>query len=513
MPGNIKAGFQNLSGHYVSPLVINTKNGKVERVPPTDSRARTFRGSAPVDGALDWIKRQPKHKPWMASISFASAHTPAMQPPQTLINTDPANTSAITCQTANIAAQRELTTQLIEALDTELARLLVSLKLATYNPDNSLNYEAGQNKDTMIVILGDNGTLATAVKEPFDQSRAKGTAYQTGVWVPLVVAGPLVNGTGREVRNMVNIADLYQLFGEIAGIEDVHATVPRKLDSEAMLPYLTSSEEIDSIRSSNFTQVGINEQEGGALYGPCAISGACTQIPVSSSVCTDNGGTWYGDGSTVEGIPDGGLAYCCEVNQYLWEKATDSSLPWYDPTPPVYYALQPLTSAAVRNDNFKVVINTYVGDPSPAPFAQDPSEPSCENPWPVTPEFYAIDELAPLPLIDKEGNDLLVNQNPLPGPLQVIFDELHGELMATLNSEVPCPAENLITGLWTFDGNLDGVIDENDLTDLTAFYELTGGGSSWYDVNTDGFTKVDGDPDENDYALVQAKLGTNCAPE
>ena len=44
----------------------------------------------------------------------------------------------------------------------------------------------------MVIVLGDNGTLGTTVKLPFDSSRAKGTAYQTGVWVPLIVAGPLV---------------------------------------------------------------------------------------------------------------------------------------------------------------------------------------------------------------------------------------------------------------------------------------------------------------------------------
>ena len=47
--------------------------------------------------------------------------------------------------------------------------------------------------DTMVILVGDNGTLGTTVKPPFDPQRAKGTAYQTGVWVPLIVAGPLVN--------------------------------------------------------------------------------------------------------------------------------------------------------------------------------------------------------------------------------------------------------------------------------------------------------------------------------
>ena len=51
--------FSTMSAHYVSPLVINREGGIVEKVPPTDIRARTYRGSVPVDAAIEWIKRQP----------------------------------------------------------------------------------------------------------------------------------------------------------------------------------------------------------------------------------------------------------------------------------------------------------------------------------------------------------------------------------------------------------------------------------------------------------------------
>ena len=36
---------------------------------------------APVNAAIDWITNRPADRPWMATVSFASAHTPAMQPP------------------------------------------------------------------------------------------------------------------------------------------------------------------------------------------------------------------------------------------------------------------------------------------------------------------------------------------------------------------------------------------------------------------------------------------------
>ena len=82
-PGYIN--FATLSGHYVSPLVINNEDGTIEQVASTDIRARTFRGTEVVDAAIDWINQQPTGQPWMASVAFATAHTPVMQPPSQLL--------------------------------------------------------------------------------------------------------------------------------------------------------------------------------------------------------------------------------------------------------------------------------------------------------------------------------------------------------------------------------------------------------------------------------------------
>jgi Sulfatase len=163
MPSNIRCGFQNPSAHCVSPLVINGEDGAVVKVPPQDIRARTYRGTAPVDAAIDWIKRQPKHQPWMASVSFASAHTPVMQPPQALLTADPADTSALTCtdgdKNPDQASQRTLTNLMIEALDSEFARLLVSTGLAKRRQDGTLEYNPHDN-DTMIVSWVTTARLA-----------------------------------------------------------------------------------------------------------------------------------------------------------------------------------------------------------------------------------------------------------------------------------------------------------------------------------------------------------------
>src|SRR5690606_11708736 len=102
--------------------------------------------------------------------------------------------------------------------------------------------------------------------------------YQTGVWVPLIVAGPTVKEPDRDVEHMVNSVDLFSLFGEVAGI-DVRQAVPsaRALDAQPVLPYLTEPGRA-SIRATNYTEMGANiASTQVAAAPPCVIP--------SSNVC------------------------------------------------------------------------------------------------------------------------------------------------------------------------------------------------------------------------------------
>jgi arylsulfatase A-like enzyme len=456
--------FTTLSAHYVSPLVINNEDGSVEQVPPTDPRARHFRAAFAVDAAVHWIKDRPTHQPWMATVSFASPHTPVMQPPANALNAGEAESSKLDC--ADGVAQRVLTDLMIESLDTEVGRLLVETGLARRGGDGRLLYEPGKT-ETMIVIVGDNGTLGNAVKLPFNPQRAKGTAYQTGVWVPLIVAGPLVKRPDRVVSHMVNVADLFELFGEIAGL-DVHETVPRPIDSVAMLPYLLDPNQA-SIRTTNFTQIGLNLQINGGVNGPCIIGTSCTQIPVSKTVCEDNNGVWYGADSGIDGVPPAGLARCCNVNAFLAANGQ------------AQFAISPDYAAAIRNDHFKIVQNTTMEYQSQAA--------PCVNT--VETEFYAIDEAVPIPLLDNPDRALpLASLTP---EQQRNYDALAPQLAAILASAPACPG----------DGNIDSVVDQKDLDDW-SIYAGSGGLSSVYDLNLDGVTNA------ADQTIIQENLGRDC---
>lgn len=469
--GTMPAGldFRRENAYYVSPLVV-INGSNVEQVPLDDARGRGYRTKIEADAAIAWIKSRNPGKPWMATVSFSAAHTPLQQPPMALVpHSGHADKDALDCN--GVLAGRVLQNQMTEAMDTEFGRILVETGIAKRAGDGSLQYDP-KASNTVIVIVGDNGSMGFTVKPPFNAQLAKGTTYQTGVWDPLIVAGPQVAQPGRAVEHMVNAVDIFQLFGELAGI-DVHKAVPRTLDSVALLPYLTKPDQ-GSLRTVNFAMSGFNTQPNGGRNGPCVINAACTQIPMTKSVCEDNAGTWWGRGYTdASVVPNGGAGYagCCQVNQALHRSGQ------------AQVTVLPEISSAVRNDSYKIVRNTTQ--------TYDPVADTC-NPV-TTNEFYEINQAAPQPLLDNPDRNLLLV--PLSTELQRVYAGLTAKLDALLASQPACPG----------DGNMDGVVDAQDLVNVQGL--VTGWGfSSVYD-----FHAADGLTNANDAQIVRQNLGRTCA--
>lgn len=485
-PDYLEFGREN--GHYVSPLVINAD--AVQEVPLTDPRGRGYRSTIEIDAAIDWIAARGDDKPWMATVSFSAAHTPLQPPPRALLPSGIATDLTADCGsgTDNIVNQHRLTDAMIEAMDVELGRLLEETGIATRQADGSLAYNSAS--DTLVVIVGDNGSLGNTVKFPFDPTRAKGSAYQTGVWVPLIVAGPMVEAPDRDVEHMVNATDVYRLFGEVAGL-DVEESVPLGTDAEPMLPYLANAGQ-EGLRAFNFTQGGLNIQADGARNGPCAIANTCSHTPVSKTVCEDNGGTWWGPGADSEilasiqsakdnggdiEIVDGGLEQCWQVNQVIYHNApADYESNRRDMGWTVYQA--------VRNENYKLVHNEAMD----FDIATDAGKKITSD------EFYRIDQALPVPRLDTAANDLLAGGSitDLSAEQQQQYFLLDDQLAAILASQQACPG----------DGNGDGQVDMDDIINYATIVAAQGWqGSSTYDFNFDGVT------DSADLTLIMDNLG------
>jgi hypothetical protein len=399
--------------------------------------------------------------PWFAVLSTATVHTPYQPPPREL---DPSWTlPGPNC--VDLCADRITANSMIAAADREIGRLLVSAGIAKRNDAGGIDYDPALS-NTMIIVTADNGSWAQTVKVPFDLERSKGTPYQTGVWVPLFVAGPKVAAPliGRTNANPVNVADLYRLTAEIAGI-DVDTLVPsgQLIDAKSMIGYLSGPGRIPGVtREVNFSEQGIAKKTPTTTVYACVIesSNLCTDTVLDTkSLCNTNGGTWYGpDGN---GAPNG-YRTCCDVRAAL---------------PDSTFVDQPLYSRTVRRNNYKLIEQTYRNCSSGLSEA--------------ILELYQVDNKPVAPLLDKADLNLLAAGATLSSTDQANLDILKADLKAIVDSEVACPG----------DGNLDKLVNA---ADLAGYEKYKGLGSTVFDLNFDAQT------DDLDLQIIRTNLGKDC---
>jgi arylsulfatase A-like enzyme len=187
-----------------------------------------------VDDALEFIRAsEKKQKPWFCMVTFIAPHSPFHQPPDDLHTGD-----------VNAMEGRDTVARyraMVEALDMEVGRLLKQLGPGLAR--------------TNVIFMGDNGTPRGVVRPPFRDGDAKGTIYEGGVNVPLIVAGPVVKGDPRESAALVGAVDMYSSVAELCGV-DVAKDYPedRKLDSRSFVPHLKSADHAP-VRTTVFTEI------------------------------------------------------------------------------------------------------------------------------------------------------------------------------------------------------------------------------------------------------------------
>jgi len=180
----------------------------------------TYNTSEVVDDVLKWLSEPPQQvNPWYAHVSFNAPHSPYHAPPAELhsVNLDGAGSPN--------ANPLPYYNAMVEAMDTEIGRLLAGLGPALAN--------------TNIIFVGDNGTPGEAMEPPFDHAKDKGTLFDGGIHVPLIVSGPAVQHRGAECDALVNTTDLWSTVIQLAGAK-IHDVVPLTWvhDSVSILPYL-----------------------------------------------------------------------------------------------------------------------------------------------------------------------------------------------------------------------------------------------------------------------------------
>lgn len=151
-----------------------------------------------TDLAIDWINDQ--EKPWFCWLAYTAAHTPFHVPPQEMhsFGNLPNDEASID------ADPLPYYLSMVESLDYDLGRLMDNI------PEDELD-------NTIIIFIGDNGTPGQVAQTPFSSNTSKGTLFQGGINVPMVISGKGVSRMGEREGNLINSTDLFATIVELAG--------------------------------------------------------------------------------------------------------------------------------------------------------------------------------------------------------------------------------------------------------------------------------------------------------
>lgn len=204
-----------------------------------------------ISDALRWMAAQGTNR-WFLWLAPKAAHSPLHVPPAGLHSyrglPDP--------PPANGAGSKLYYQAMIEALDTEMGRLLAQVNLA----------------NTLVVFLADNGTPTETIQPPFAPNQCKGTLFEGGIRLPLFMAGAGLVATNRWVDAVVHAVDLTATLLEMAGV-DLAATLPpgRPFDGRSFAALLRNqpwAPAENNILSENFGSIIPEPLRGVAARGP-----------------------------------------------------------------------------------------------------------------------------------------------------------------------------------------------------------------------------------------------------
>lgn len=226
--------------------------------PPTVSlpgiAPTTFAPVVKTYNTIKWIEEQEEEnpdKPWFAYLSFNLSHISGQQEPNPMVipNADTMDDvsreeiekcmgpdgkfgSAIVGSCSSQVLMRAMT----NAMDTMIGRVVETVDKLDPN--------------TYVIYLGDNGTWMFGPQRQFidnmymtRRGRGKGTAYESGVRVSMVIRGPGIKA-GSTSDEWVHSTDLFSTILDLAGL-DVPEMVPNRagngmvaVDSVSLTPAL-----------------------------------------------------------------------------------------------------------------------------------------------------------------------------------------------------------------------------------------------------------------------------------
>jgi arylsulfatase B len=198
-----------------------------------------------TDQAIDWARKQAQQQPWFMWLAYNAPHAPFHVPPAHLHS----NTALSNNTNPSRADARAMYFAMAQAMDWELGRLLESLSKPVRD-------------NTVVIFLGDNGTPGRVTQTPYTRDRVKGTVYQGGVQIPLVIAGPGVTRAGGREDALISSTDLFATVLALAGAKST-----QRAHSTSFAPALSQADfagrnhVLTESRGKNSTAFAIRDQQ------------------------------------------------------------------------------------------------------------------------------------------------------------------------------------------------------------------------------------------------------------
>jgi arylsulfatase A-like enzyme len=190
------------------------------------SRSEVYVTTANVQDAVAAIERMPE--PWLLYVNFTAPHQPFHRPPKDMVHRP----------LPPEASPRQEYDAMVESVD-----------IAVRDIVRSVGKESLEH--TYTIFLGDNGTPGSAIAPPGNSDRGKLTLYEGGIHIPLLVAGPGIEG-GQRTDVLVHTTDLFPTLAELAGMT-LDPRLAEHLDGQSFA-YALRDPDAESRRSYVYTE-------------------------------------------------------------------------------------------------------------------------------------------------------------------------------------------------------------------------------------------------------------------
>ena len=225
----IELGFESFAGSLYN--LDTAYNDWTKTVYPEDLTFPNYFVYATVDTAEDALQRiDTLPEPWFTYVAFNASHEPLHCPlsegfppeaaPSGSCSTDWCNQCETLLTTPpyngmfpDVVESRALG----QSVDAEIGRLLAAIDPAK----------------TAVILVADNGSSLRTVTPPFPSQHSKGTVFQGGVNVPLIVRAP--GGLTGSCHELVSMADIYATLADLC---EVPLTADPQRDSVSLTQYV-----------------------------------------------------------------------------------------------------------------------------------------------------------------------------------------------------------------------------------------------------------------------------------